>query len=94
MYFPSGIAYTIDPAYETEVKAYLGMPINPKTLLNTGSSLLRLSRKGQLFNTISFSGHQTMCVSQDGYTLETLDIYGVVDGQEKVIIADVNRSFF
>ena len=30
---------------------------------------------------------------QDGYTLETLDIYGVVDGQEKVIIADVSQFF-
>ncbi|KIY50060.1 ChaC-like protein [Fistulina hepatica ATCC 64428] len=48
-----GVAYTIDPAYEAEVRDYLGK----------------------------------QCLSnQDGYTLETVDIYGIVDGREQVII--------
>jgi len=46
-----GIAYTIDPAFEVEVRAYLDYR------------------------------------EKDGYTLETLDIYGIVDGHEKVNIA-------
>lgn len=45
-----GIAYTIDPEYEAEVRAYLD--------------------------------HR----EKDGYTLETLDIYGKVDGRDRVII--------
>ena len=34
VFFTSGIAYTIDSEYETEVKAYLGRSINTKTPLN------------------------------------------------------------
>lgn len=45
-----GIAYTIDPAYEAEVRDYLDYR------------------------------------EKDGYTMETLDIHGLVDGQEQVII--------
>jgi hypothetical protein len=30
---------------------------------------------------------------KDGYTLETLDIYGIVDGQEQVNIAGVSYGF-
>ncbi|TFK98065.1 ChaC-like protein [Pterulicium gracile] len=45
-----GIAYTIDPVYETEVREYLD--------------------------------HR----EKDGYTMETIDIWGVVDGEEKVIL--------
>ena len=29
---------------------------------------------------------------QDGYTLETIDIYGIVDGKEEVIIPNVSSS--
>ncbi|TFK63376.1 ChaC-like protein [Pluteus cervinus] len=45
-----GIAYTIDPAYESEVRDYLDYR------------------------------------EKDGYTLETIDIHGIVDEQEQVII--------
>ncbi|KAI1789065.1 ChaC-like protein [Ganoderma leucocontextum] len=45
-----GIAYTIDPAYETEVRDYLDYR------------------------------------EKDGYTLEEVDIYGLVDGQEHIIL--------
>ncbi|KAI9001346.1 ChaC-like protein [Trametes punicea] len=45
-----GIAYTIDPAYESEVRDYLDYR------------------------------------EKDGYTLEEIDIYGLVNGQETVII--------
>ncbi|KAL1692213.1 ChaC-like protein [Schizophyllum commune] len=48
-----GIAYTIDPAYESEVRDYLDYR------------------------------------EKDGYTLETIDIYGIVDGKEEVIIPNV-----
>ncbi|KAF9441677.1 ChaC-like protein [Macrolepiota fuliginosa MF-IS2] len=45
-----GVAYTIDPAYEAEVRDYLDYR------------------------------------EKDGYTMETLDIHGIVDGEESVII--------
>ncbi|KAJ7626830.1 ChaC-like protein [Roridomyces roridus] len=45
-----GVAYTIDPAFETEVRAYLDYR------------------------------------EKDGYTMETMPIYGVVDGRETIII--------
>ncbi|KAL1709311.1 ChaC-like protein [Schizophyllum commune] len=51
-----GIAYTIDPAYESEVRDYLDYR------------------------------------EKDGYSLETIDIYGIVDGKEKVIIPNVSSS--
>ncbi|KAJ6452456.1 ChaC-like protein [Mycena sanguinolenta] len=44
-----GVAYTIDPEFEADVRAYLGP-------------------------------------SQDGYTMETMPIYSVVDGSDAVII--------
>uniref|UniRef100_D8QKC4 glutathione-specific gamma-glutamylcyclotransferase n=1 Tax=Schizophyllum commune (strain H4-8 / FGSC 9210) TaxID=578458 RepID=D8QKC4_SCHCM len=49
-----GIAYTIDPAYESEVRDYLDYR------------------------------------EKDGYTLETIDIYGIVDGKEEVIIPNAS----
>jgi cation transport protein ChaC len=45
-----GVAYTIDPIYEAEVRDYLDYR------------------------------------EKDGYTLETLNIYGIVDNSEKIII--------
>ncbi|KAL1675305.1 ChaC-like protein [Schizophyllum commune] len=51
-----GIAYTIDPAYESEVRDYLDYR------------------------------------EKDGYTLETIDIYGIVDGKDEVIIPNVSPS--
>ncbi|KAJ6460081.1 ChaC-like protein [Mycena vitilis] len=47
-----GVAYTIDPEYEADVRAYLD--------------------------------HR----EKDGYTMETMPIYGVVDGTETVIISN------
>ncbi|KAF7316314.1 Gamma-glutamylcyclotransferase [Mycena indigotica] len=48
-----GIAYTIDPAFEDEVRAYLG------------------------------TAHYR---EKDGYTMETMPIYTIVSGEEKIII--------
>ncbi|XP_006456393.1 hypothetical protein AGABI2DRAFT_228326 [Agaricus bisporus var. bisporus H97] len=58
-----GIAYTIDSAYEAEVRDYLG---------DIGRLLLTYS--------------------QDGYTMESLDIYGIVDGKEQIVIRNVRYS--
>ncbi|KAF7340556.1 Gamma-glutamylcyclotransferase [Mycena sanguinolenta] len=52
----TGVAYTIDPEYEADVRAYLDYR------------------------------------EKDGYTMETMPIYGVVDGLEAVIIPNVCRS--
>ncbi|KAL9715592.1 hypothetical protein Ac2012v2_000034 [Leucoagaricus gongylophorus] len=52
-----GIAYTIDPAYEVEVRDYLDYR------------------------------------EKDGYTMETLDIYGIVDGRERVIIHNAFQCY-
>ncbi|KAF7318921.1 Gamma-glutamylcyclotransferase [Mycena chlorophos] len=53
-----GIAYTIDPVFEDEVRAYLG-----EYLLLLGLRALT-----------------------DGYTMETIPIYSIVNGEEKIII--------
>ncbi|KIJ58935.1 hypothetical protein HYDPIDRAFT_101741 [Hydnomerulius pinastri MD-312] len=49
---PAGVAYTIDPLYEAEVRDYLDYR------------------------------------EKDGYTMETLDIYTIENGTEKIIIHD------
>jgi hypothetical protein len=82
-----GIAYTIDPAYEAEVRDYLG---KSRTLhLHTALNLPlqnRLSRKGYI---TPVTGRLVLISSQDGYTMESLDIYGIVDGKEQIVIQNV-----
>ncbi|KAG1814360.1 ChaC-like protein [Suillus subaureus] len=57
-----GIAYTIDPEYEAEVRDYLG---------ETGHPIIR----GNIMD-------------QDGYTMETLHVYTIENGIEKIAIQD------
>lgn len=81
----AGIAYTIDPAFENEVREYLGTLRGLFELRITNPICsCRLPRKGVSRCSI----HQKLrCQSrmQDGYTLETLDVYGMKDGAEIVV---------
>ncbi|KAG6333306.1 hypothetical protein ID866_5783 [Astraeus odoratus] len=108
-YYP-GIAYTIDPLYESEVRDHLGelgrcslSARIPAALKQprfecmtevgwTRSTSSRLPGKG-IWNI--FLGY-TSCwllrqsLTQDGYTLETLDVYTIEDSIEKVIVHNVS----
>jgi hypothetical protein len=84
-----GIAYTIDPAYEAEVRDYLGWP-NFSLLTASSNSLLDYREK--VVHSRPFRGGPSLTsVTQDGYTMEMLDIHGVnADGNETVIIHNVS----
>ncbi len=66
----TGIAYTIDPLYESEVRDYLG------TL-----SIDSFHPSDPRINTFIISDYR----EKDGYTLEEIDIYGVQDGKEVIV---------
>ena len=58
------------------------------------STCQRLSRKGVYHSFRVPSLICDGCIHQDGYTLEEVDLYGLENGQEKVIIPNaVVRSF-
>ena len=65
-----GVAYTINPLYESEVRDYLGA-LEPRLLVN--SIMSWCSPKPPDYR------------EKDGYTLEEIDIYGVKDGEEVIV---------
>lgn len=81
-----GIAYTIDSAYEAEVRDYLG-----ESLFNLSDISELIPPKQIIEKRLYHSsiGRLLLTYSQDGYTMESLDIYGIVDGKEQIVIRNV-----
>ncbi|KAJ7871729.1 ChaC-like protein [Mycena leptocephala] len=65
-----GVAYTIDPEFEADVRAYLGINIQ-RVIVD--------SRFDVLYPPSDYR-------EKDGYTMETMPIHGVVHGVETIII--------
>ena len=73
-----GVAYTIDPEHDEVVREYLG-----RTNIFLGSTLLtsKLTLRPDYRE-------------KDGYTVESVNVYGVHDGEERVLIEGVSYLFF
>ena len=70
-----GIAYTIDPAYAAEVREYLGEYIMVLSTFLYVSIILMIT-------TVDYR-------EKDGYTIEHVDVYGIIDDMEKVVVHSV-----
>ena len=70
-----GIVYTIDPAYAAEVREYLGEYI---IVLFTFLFVLIIL----MIVAVDYR-------EKDGYTIEHVDVYGIVDDTEKVVVHSV-----
>jgi hypothetical protein len=82
-----GVAYTIDPHHEQEVREYLGTPLLCEyDALDWCTPDFR--EKVDPFMEYVSSPWHVACI-QDGYTMEVLDVYGHHDGEEVVNVHNV-----
>ena len=101
---PTGVAFTIDPAHATEVRAYLGMqksgsPIsyNRTPFANSHLSSKTTAKRYCEINPIPIppppppssslafqnSVRRALRAPQDGYTLERVDVYGIIHDDDE-----------
>ena len=76
----TGVAHTIDPEHTDRVRAYLGPFVH----------LLRLHYTRRREPTPNLLNHSISDYREkDGYTIESVDVFGIVNGEEHVVVEKV-----